>query len=223
MLTKEQIEQNKKTFIDIVGMVGRESNKDGLIEYLSNTDFFTSPASAQYYGAYEGGLCEYCLNVYANFLKLLNTSQSLSNIVISEGDESTLVIAPLLHAIGRANCYEKYVMNKKVYRDIGLKKDELGHFDWVSSWGYRYKEKEDRFVLGNTAENSAYILNYYIPLYKSEYSAILNSQLDYSNDNKNDTGVYDSYNTYRLSSILHMAIEYTIFLTMRKDANEQVG
>lgn len=221
MITEEQIESNKNKFIYIISDIKRPCNKDGLIEYLNNSDFFYAPATTMYFGSYRGGLCEYCLNVYNNFLNLLQTELGLSDKVCAEGDFDTPIIVSLLHAIGKINCYESYVGNKKVYRENGSKKDYLGKFDWVPYMAYKYRDRENRVIVGNQNETSAYVTNFYVPLYVSEYSAILCSSFDYSDSTASNSTIYDSYNTYLTSSILHMAIEYTMFINTRAHDNEQ--
>ena len=213
MLTQEKISENKERFLSIINGIDRHCNKEGLIDYLNSTDFFTSPATANHFGAYEGGLCEYCLNVYDVMTQLIGIGYGLIDDIVGEGDTASIVVVSILHAIGKCNCYEKTVFNKKVYSDIGLKKDELGKYDWVSTPGYKFKET-NRFILGSINENSAYIANYYVPLYASEYSAILCSSYDYSCSQSNNANIFDSYKTYKISSILHMAIEFVMFNIM---------
>ena len=49
MLTKEQIEQNKQTFIDLIRSIERDFDKDKLINWLENSDFFYAHASTRYH------------------------------------------------------------------------------------------------------------------------------------------------------------------------------
>ena len=64
MLTKEQIEQNKQTFIDLIRSIERDFDKDKLLNWLENSDFFYAPASTRYHSNFEGGLCAHSLSVY---------------------------------------------------------------------------------------------------------------------------------------------------------------
>ena len=65
MLTDEQIELNKRRFLNIVQSITREGvNMERLIAQLNGSDFFEAPASAIYHNAFKGGLCDHCLNVY---------------------------------------------------------------------------------------------------------------------------------------------------------------
>ena len=55
----------KEEFIEIYRANVHREGADALLDYLENkSDFFTSPASARYHGAYVGGLCEHSVNVY---------------------------------------------------------------------------------------------------------------------------------------------------------------
>ena len=55
----------KEEFIEIYRANIHREGADALLDYLENkSDFFTSPASARYHGAYVGGLCEHSVNVY---------------------------------------------------------------------------------------------------------------------------------------------------------------
>ena len=64
MLTVEQIEQNKQTFISILRSIKRDgANIEGMIYKLEHSDFFDAPASVQYHNSFKGGLCQHSLNV----------------------------------------------------------------------------------------------------------------------------------------------------------------
>ena len=55
----------KEEFIEIYTSNIHREGADALLDYLEHkSDFFTSPASARYHGAYEGGLCDHSVNVY---------------------------------------------------------------------------------------------------------------------------------------------------------------
>ena len=62
MLTPEQIQGQKAQIIDILRNTGR-AEIESLITFLSDSDYFTAPASTKYHGAYEGGLAEHSLHV----------------------------------------------------------------------------------------------------------------------------------------------------------------
>ena len=84
MLSKEQIEQNKQTFIELINSIERDFNKEKLINWLENSDFFYAPASTKYHSNFEGGLCSHCLSVYYSLEALCNTFASESRYVTLE-------------------------------------------------------------------------------------------------------------------------------------------
>ena len=169
MLTKEQISTNRDEYINLILSINREGAElEKLVNKLNNSDFFYAPASTEYHCGYEGGLCEYSLNVYRNLVRMC---ESLGNLDESCYDPETLKIVALLHDISKMNIYEKYAKNTKVYSENGSKYDELGKFDWVSS--LEYKVKKDKFVYGNHEETSEYIARQFIPLTLDESVAIM--------------------------------------------------
>lgn len=65
-----------------------------LLKWLEEeTDFFTAPASTKYHGAYEGGLVDHSLNVYA----ALTNKQGF--------DPEARAVCALLHDVCKANYY----------------------------------------------------------------------------------------------------------------------
>ena len=54
MLSNEQIEQNKQTFIELINSIEREFDKNKLINWLENSDFFYAPASTKYHSNFAG-------------------------------------------------------------------------------------------------------------------------------------------------------------------------
>ena len=106
MLTNEQIEINKKEFIDLINSITREFDKDRLIDWLENkSDFFHAPASTRYHESFEGGLCDHSLNVYYSLRNLMEsyrsyfTYQDKDGNTIDKYDDDTLKIVGVLHDI----------------------------------------------------------------------------------------------------------------------------
>jgi len=60
------VESNQTLTIDFLGLVKRQG-MDSLINYLQNSNYFTSPASTRYHNVFEGGLCQHSLNVTREF------------------------------------------------------------------------------------------------------------------------------------------------------------
>ena len=102
MLMDLQIAANKERFISIVNSINRERfNKEQVINKLNNSDFFNAPASTKYHAHYAGGLCEHCLNVYDNLVKIVE----MKGMAI---DNDSLKIVALFHDLSKMNFYETY-------------------------------------------------------------------------------------------------------------------
>ncbi len=212
MLTTEQIKKNKEEFINLLRSIKREgANIDGLIEHLEKSDFFYAPASSKYHGAFEGGLCQHCLNVYRNLLKI-SKSDSWTNMDPECYDDASLVIVALLHDISKMNFYEPYIQNKKVYAEAGSKQDEFGRFDWVAV--KLFKVRDQKFVLSSHEANAEYIARQYIPLKIEESAAILNHMGRLANDSA-QVNISEIYENYHLALILHIADLMATFIDER--------
>lgn len=87
----------------------REGIED-LVAYMDEIGFFTSPASTQYHGAYEGALAEHSLNV-------LEYADKLASKWLDAKEYKTLypsiVISAILHDLGKCGQFGKplYVPN----------------------------------------------------------------------------------------------------------------
>ena len=158
MLTSEQIEQNRVEFISLMKKVETRQGAyiDSLLSKLDSSDFFHAPASTQYHCSYEGGLCQHCLNVYNQLIKLIDIEYPKKKV---EGEnevhyestcpysEETLIIVSLLHDLSKMNFYETY------YRNV---KDEKGNWKQVPS--IKVKEANDRFIYAGHGVNFKEIL-----------------------------------------------------------------
>ena len=127
-------------------------------EYLTSasSDFFTSPASARFHGAYEGGLLEHSLNVYDCLCDYVSRERAQKLYNMNFSDE-TLAIVALLHDACKINCY------KQGYRNV---KDETGTWQRVPTF-----EFDDKMPYGH-GEKSVYIINGYMRLSREEAFAI---------------------------------------------------
>jgi len=204
--TDREIEENKETFIGLVKSIQRPGHIDKLLTKLEESDFYTAPASTKYHAAYKGGLVDHSLNVYYNLCSLIKNKH------IEDYDEDTIKIVALFHDISKMNYYESYFMNKKVYKDNGTKSDNVGRFDWESIEAYKTKDAEERFVLGNHAENSAFMINKYFSLSAEEYSAILNHMGSCDNHMFYGDNYATAFGRYKLAALLHVADMISTFV-----------
>ena len=205
MLTKEQIEQNKQTFIDLIRSIERDFDKDKLINWLENSDFFYAPASTRYHSNFEGGLCAHSLSVYYSLEALCNTFASESKYVeLEDGskkeeitckyDKDSIIIVSLLHDISKANFYEKYTRN--------VKNESTGK--WESVEEYRVIDSKNRFIFGNHEETSEFMVRSFLSLKLEESVAILH-HMGGSGHDSSQTDLSTIYSKNGLAALLHSA------------------
>ncbi len=115
----------KNEFIDIFTTHIKRDGADKLLEYLSNSDFFTAPASARFHLCEEGGLCQHSVNVYKRLTKLIGDEYGSD----SPYSDETVAICGLLHDVCKINFYSVDYRNVK----------ENG--DWIMVTYYRVDEK----------------------------------------------------------------------------------
>lgn len=205
MLTPEQIEQNKQTFLSLVNSIGREFDKEKLIKWLTEgSDFFTAPASTKYHCAFEGGLCQHSLNVYYSLEALCSTFATdykqemidgeTKEIATPKFERDSILITSLFHDISKANLYERYLRN--------VKNDQTGQWEKVPD--YKVRDLKDRFVFGSHEETAEFMLRSFIPLTVEESVAILHHMGGKGWDSS-QTDLSMIYGRYRLACLLHTA------------------
>ena len=87
----------KEEFIEIYRANIHREGADALLDYLENkSDFFTSPASARYHGAYVGGLCEHSVNVY-HCLREYLARERVQELYGVEAPDESVAVSALLH------------------------------------------------------------------------------------------------------------------------------
>lgn len=199
VLTREEQTANTTEFVELLNSINRDGAKiDKLIDKLSNSDFFYAPASTMYHGAFPGGLCSHCLDVYYNLMHLIKYKQ-LTNI-----DEDSVKIVALLHDLDKMNKYEQAFRNVKKYYPEGSKSDSAGRFDWIEECYYKTKDKSEQFIYGSHEMNSEYMVRKFIPLKTEESVAILHHMGGMSWDSaKDDIGAI--YTRCPLAMLLHLA------------------
>lgn len=147
--------KNQEVFDKFVSNIKREGIQD-LVRWLKeDTDFFTSPASTNYHGNYEGGLLEHSINVTK--FALYNYNALVKQKPEIEEQTESVIIAALFHDLCKTNCYH---MEKKWVKDENNK--------WKDYIGYVVK---DPFPLGH-GEKSVYLLSKFIKLTDAEALAI---------------------------------------------------
>ena len=183
---------------------------DKLIHKLENSDFFIAPSSTKYHGAFEGGLCLHCLNVYDNYMSLIKDRQDLDECCY---DENTIKIVTLLHDISKMNIYERTGKNEKVYCPEGDKYDEIGNFKWVTKMGW--KIRDEKFTYGSHEMTSEYIARQFIPLTLDESVAILHHMGGMHWDCAQDN-IGEVFSQYQLAMLLHLADMMSVYVSERE-------
>lgn len=197
MLSNEEIEQNRQTFLGLINSIERPFDKEKLIKWLNSSDFFIAPASTKYHCAFAGGLCLHSLNVYYSLEALCNTFVSEideNGIPKSKYSKDSIIICGLLHDISKANFYEKYNRN--------VKNEQTGKWEQVSD--YRVRDVSNRFVFGNHEETSEFMVSSFIPLEIEEKVAILYHMGGNAFDST-QADLSAIYDTYSLACLLHLA------------------
>lgn len=193
----------KAKFIELVNGITREGAKiDGLVEKLNNSDFFIAPASTRFHSSCEEGLVQHSLNVYFILTDIVQSLRKTYGDDIVDYSDETLRIVALFHDISKMNFYKPSVRNVKVYKEDGTKHDEMGSFDWEAQKSFAVRDDNERFIFGTHGENSAQILNFYIPLKYEELSAITNHHGVFDNPKLDFTAIA---NRYGLVPLLHTA------------------
>lgn len=201
-ITSEIRKQNKQEFLSLINQIQRDGIPD-LINFLEKSDFFTAPASTKMYRAEEGGLCAHALARY----KVMKNTISANDWLV---DNDSFLITSLLADLNKINYFEPTCVNKKVYSESGKKMDELGHFDWVSEWGWKVRDPETRFIFGTSGQNSERIITNYIPLKDEESAAIINLGVSFENPTFNYANIYKKYG---LACVLAAADSLATFCT----------
>ena len=143
--------ENKERFLEICGKIKRPG-VENLLQWLSDNDFYTAPASRNYHGAYSGGLLKHSLNVYDELVRLLKAFPEV------KCTEETAAIIALFHDLCKVNFYTTEKRNRK---------NELGK--WESYDAYKIEEK---FVFGGHGSKSDYLIQHFMPLTPEEAVAI---------------------------------------------------
>lgn len=120
-----------------------------LLDYLENkSDFFTSPASARYHGAYVGGLCEHSVNVY-HCLREYLARERVQELYGVEAPDESVAVSALLHDLCKTGCYKAGSRNVK---------GPDGKWTAVPTFFY-----EDKLPYGH-GEKSVYIISGFMKL-----------------------------------------------------------
>ena len=147
----------RAAFIELYTANIHREGSAALLDYLEHkSDFFTSPASARYHGAYAGGLCDHSVNVYHCLNDYLSRERVQELYGLSYSAESIAVVS-LLHDLCKIGCYKSGTRNVK-----------NADGKWESVPTFRF---EDPLPYGH-GEKSVYIISGFMRLTREEAMAI---------------------------------------------------
>ena len=191
-MNKEQIEQNKSTFLMLARDDIKRDGIEALLSWLEASDFFTAPASTKFHLSEEGGLCAHSINVYERLVRLCEAEWGEDGF-----NRESVAIIGLFHDLCKTNIYKVEMRNVK----------ENG--EWVQK---PYFTVDDSLPYGH-GEKSVYMLSGFMKLTREEAMAINWHMGGF--DLRVQAGSYDyskAYNKYPLTLMVHLADMQATFL-----------
>ncbi len=94
------LEELKARFLNVYSETITREGADGLLQWLTESDFFVAPASTRFHGSHEGGLLQHSLNVY-DCLKRNVEQAGLQDTYSPE----TIAVSALLHDVCKVNLH----------------------------------------------------------------------------------------------------------------------
>lgn len=125
---------------------------DKLVKHMEDNGFFTSPCSTRHHLAEQNGLLKHSMNVY-------NVAKSIKKAVNSDVSDNSLIIACLLHDLGKMGQFGKPYYVEKI-----LKSGKVGVEPYMTNHDLMYIPHEVRSIS---------IANQFIQLTEDEQFAIL--------------------------------------------------
>lgn len=192
------VDNSKAEFISLFTSNIKREGAEQLLEYLTNSDFFTAPASANYHLACAGGLCQHSINVYKRLLHIVRDEYGDDQ---TEYSDETLAICGLLHDLCKVNFYSTDYRNVK----------ENG--EWVRK---PYYKVDERFPYGH-GEKSVFIVSQYMRLTAEEAMAINWHMGGFDARVKGGSySISDAMYKYKLVLLMHVADIEATYLDERR-------
>ena len=182
MLTIEAKNNNEIKFMELLTKLNIDLTE--VNKLLDQVDYFNKPASAQYAGAYPGGLCEHALRSAHELGVLCNA------YFPGRYTEEDVIKVALFKDIYKASMYEAYMKN--------VKNEESGQWEAVPA--YKTREGNSRQVFGDIGFSSYMQIKDLIPLTNEQVEAIVYSRIsDFAPD------IHDIFRAYPLVVLTRMA------------------
>lgn len=186
---------------------------DDLLNYLAVSDFYESPASTKYHGAYAHGLVMHSINVFNAMVDFM------TSIIYRDADYlnrnpttmESIAIVSLFHDLCKV---DKYRLTQK-----NMKDPDTG--EWYQADVYIYNQEQ--FRLGHGAA-SVYTIQKYLKLTDEEAQAIYWHMGAF--DISQYSSVYDLGDTYNrnvLAFSLHMADMIATYVDENDELQNKLG
>jgi len=195
-VTNELVQEAMAAFNDDMKELAHRQGLASLIDYLNNSDFFTSPASAKNHMGCRCGLLVHSYHVRCQALKLMN-----SNFQDQVNREEVLV-ASWFHDINKTGTYKTYTKNAK-FEGPPLR---AGKFEWIQMEAYAYNT-EDEFPMGHGEKSVFRLMKLGFFLTDSEMAAI-NYHMGYyhvAGCFEKTNSLQAAYDRYPLALLIHIA------------------
>jgi hypothetical protein len=182
MISQEQKNSNEIKFMELLSRLNIDLTD--INKFLDQINYFNAPASAQYSGAYPGGLCEHALRVLHELGVLCNAYYP------GRYTEEDVIKVAFFKDIYKATMYEAYMKN--------IKNDETGQWETVPA--YKTREGTARPVYGDLGFSSYMQIKKLIDLTDEQTEAIVHSRpYDFAPD------IHDVCRAYPLVTLTRMA------------------
>ncbi len=170
----------------------KRDGADRLLQWISETDFFSAPASTRFHSSYEGGLLEHSLNVFRNLISRYPDGRGYP--------PESLAICGLLHDLCKVEFY------KVSYRN--MKNDSTGSWERVA-----YYTIDERFPYGH-GEKTVFLIERHMRLTEDEALAIRWHMGGFDQDAKaGGYSVSAAFSRLPLAVMLHVADLEATYLT----------
>ena len=186
MLDQNEIYDNKLKYMELLTKLNVDLT--AFSKFLDSVDYFNKPASTQHFKAYQGGLCQYALDLYYELSQLVNA------YFPGRYTEQDVIKVALLKDVYRALLYEE------------ADKNQLINGSWQTVKGYRYKE--DRPTFGDLCFSSYMVAKHFFEFTDEQIEAITQSDVNasYAGD------IHDIMRSYPLVTLTKMATLASMYL-----------
>ncbi|MDE5990865.1 MAG: HD domain-containing protein [Clostridia bacterium] len=150
------LDLNKERFTQLFNKYITREGSEKLLKWLTDSDFFTAPASSKFHNAVTGGLCDHSLNVFDRAVELIDNENKKDGSPFKNITMENVAVATLLHDVCKVNFYEVQLRNVKVD----------GIWEQVP-----YYSVNDSLPYGH-GEKSVYIISGFMRLTRDEAMAI---------------------------------------------------